>query len=67
MIAMLPEVEVVVLVELMIVQIGDRSSDYPCRVWAGDTPDMVTVRQRPTSGFSANTQDTTMMTPSADG
>jgi hypothetical protein len=66
MIVILPEVEAVVLVEL-IIQIGgsNKSSDYPCRAWAGDTPDIDTVRQRPSSGFSANTQDTTMMT--ADG
>jgi hypothetical protein len=68
MIVILPEVEAVVLVEL-IIQIGgsNKSSDYPCQVWASDTPDIVIVRQRPTSGILANTQDTTRMTPSADG
>jgi hypothetical protein len=34
----LAEVEVIVLVEL-ILQIGERISDYPsCRAWAGDPP-----------------------------
>jgi hypothetical protein len=36
-IVILEEVEVVVLVEL-ILQIGERNNDYPCRAWAGEPP-----------------------------